>query len=845
MGELQFDQALLDEVAHRLDLRDPNMEAIRSVALLTSQHYDVDQKPGPYECIVDSATGVGKTYVMAGLMEYLAGTETPARNFLLLAPGRTIRDKSIHNFTRGHRKSLTEGLRSRPVVITAENFDTEAAFDSMKNPAITKLYVFTVQALTSATGEGRATHDFDENLGMSFYEHLAGLDDLVILADEYHCYRGPAFSKTIDNLDPELVIGLTATPAKRDEKLIAFRYPLSGAIADRLVKSPLLVARRDDRRDPLTQLLDGVNLLRIKARLADAYCQEQGLPPVNPAMLVIAQTIAEAEEYRDLIDSSSFDGGAWVGTTLLVHSKLTGDEKENALAELDAVEDPNSRVRVILNVGMLKEGWDVKNVYVIASMRASASEVMTEQTLGRGLRLPFGSYTGIEMLDTLDVLAHEKYQDLLKKRDVLNQAFINWETRAAVRRLADGSTVVRKEVSGDEGDVIGPPFATTTDPTGDTTENSGGPPSKPTTVGDADNDLHGVVDMDARTRQAELDAEQIVAPIDYEPLVGRPKILIPKIESIAQTAAVSLNDIDLADYGTFEALGRALVHDNTDELRRTRITATRKGDKIVMGTETAQDSVQAALSLDIPLDESRKGLVKRILSVPGVQTRAAEVGAAERIVSTLIAAMGADAGAFLSVFGARAGQQLVERVTRAVREASSAQVTYEDDVTQVALDKKRTARKAQSAGHADGSFSKATAFNGWEKNLYSHAWFDTKPEFDAANAIDNPKNDVIVWARLHINDVPITWTGEGRRYNPDFVVIEEVNGLRIGWLVETKMNREIDHHEVIAKRKAARKWANTVNAFPDVEVEWRYLLLREDDVYDAQGSWEQMKGFGS
>jgi len=41
---------------------------------------------------------------------------------------------------------------------------------------------------------------------------------------------------------------------------------------------------------------------------------------------------------------------------------------------------------------MLKEGWDVKNVYVIVSLRASVSEILTEQTLGRGLRLPFGAY---------------------------------------------------------------------------------------------------------------------------------------------------------------------------------------------------------------------------------------------------------------------------------------------------------------------------------------------------------------------------------------------------------------------------------------------------------------------
>ena len=70
MGELQFDKNLLAEVSHRLDLRDPNRQAIRSVALFTSQHYDVEGKPGPYECIVDLATGVGKTYVIAELKEY-------------------------------------------------------------------------------------------------------------------------------------------------------------------------------------------------------------------------------------------------------------------------------------------------------------------------------------------------------------------------------------------------------------------------------------------------------------------------------------------------------------------------------------------------------------------------------------------------------------------------------------------------------------------------------------------------------------------------------------------------------------------------------------------------------
>ncbi len=61
-------------------------------------------------------------------------------------------------------------------------------------------------------------------------------------------------------------------------------------------------------------------------------------------------------------------------------------------------------MRVIVSVDMLKEGWDVKNIYVICSFRASISEALTEQTLGRTLRLPWGAYTDVELLDIVEVL---------------------------------------------------------------------------------------------------------------------------------------------------------------------------------------------------------------------------------------------------------------------------------------------------------------------------------------------------------------------------------------------------------------------------------------------------------
>lgn len=831
MGELNVDEALLTEVAERLDLRETNRKAIESVLLRSSMHYDVDGLDGPFECIVDSATGVGKTYVLAGLMEYLALASSPAKNFLVIAPGRTIRNKTIRNFTPGDKKSLTAAMRSQPYLITAENFDSPATRSIMADESKTKVYVFTVQALTSKTGDGRATHEFQEGLGSSFYDWLAGLDDLVILADEHHCYRGPAFSKTIRELNPEVVVGLTATPPKADEALVAYRYPLAAAIAHELVKTPVIVGRKDDRTDVETKLLDGVGLLRKKEAVAQRYCQENGLDPVNPVMLVVAKDIDEATEFRNVLDSVSFDGGAWVNKTLLVHSKLTGDEKEEALAALEDVEEPNSPVRIIINVGMLKEGWDVKNVYVIASMRASVSEVLTEQTLGRGLRLPFGKYTNIDFLNTLEVLAHERYEALLEKRKGLNQAFVDYYTYAATRVLPDGTVTVVTEHEDVDVQVIPdreqPPE---TRPAG---------ADRPAAVV-----ADPIVDIDTRTEQATTEADDEDHLIDYKPLEGRESIFIPKITQVQKPAAVSLNDIDEDDYGRFDRLGQTLTRDFSNDLKRTKLIGQVRGNEATLGVEAAE-AMEATLAFDIPLEESRKAMLNRVMDIKGVQRRPTEVGAAARIVDHVIAAMGDDAGASLSAFGDRCAARLTSEVSSVLHAASSARVEFDEEVSLIALDKTRKARKKRVAGHADGGFDKAIAFNGWEKSLYSHAWFDTRPEYKVANALDDPKNTVVVWARLHINDVPITWNAEGRQYNPDFVVIEEIDGTRHGWLVETKADRDMTADEVVSKRRAARRWTNVVNAAPQVDgVQWHYLLLGEKDVEDAQGNWEFLKGFG-
>jgi type III restriction enzyme len=69
---------------------------------------------------------------------------------------------------------------------------------------------------------------------------------------------------------------------------------------------------------------------------------------------------------------------------------------------------------VVIHVNKLKEGWDVRNLYTIVPLRASASDILTEQTLGRGLRLPYGVRTGVEAVDTLTVIAHDRFDEVIK-----------------------------------------------------------------------------------------------------------------------------------------------------------------------------------------------------------------------------------------------------------------------------------------------------------------------------------------------------------------------------------------------------------------------------------------------
>ena len=92
---------------------------------------------------------------------------------------------------------------------------------------------------------------------------------------------------------------------------------------------------------------------------------------------------------------------------------MKGDESEENIRLLLSIEHTQNPVEIVLHVYKLKEGWDVNNLFTIIPLNAAKSDILAMQTIGRGLRLPFGQTTGNEDIDTLDIVAHDHYRELV------------------------------------------------------------------------------------------------------------------------------------------------------------------------------------------------------------------------------------------------------------------------------------------------------------------------------------------------------------------------------------------------------------------------------------------------
>lgn len=268
----------------------------------------------------------------------------------------------------------------------------------------------------------------NEVLGDSFFRMLSELDDLVLIMDESHHYRAEKGAKALNELKPLIGLELTATPlVKSGSKQIPFKnvvyeYPLSKAIEDGYTRTPYAVTRADvafynfgeEQLDKL-MLNDGILCHENAKRRLECYAQKHDVKKVKPFMLVVCQNTEHATWVENYVKSKEFCDGRYENKTITIHSKLKGSESDFNTKMLLDVERAENPVEIVIHVNMLKEGWDVNNLYTIVPLRTAASKIMREQMVGRGLRLPYGERTKDKDVDAVMLTAHDKFNDILEE----------------------------------------------------------------------------------------------------------------------------------------------------------------------------------------------------------------------------------------------------------------------------------------------------------------------------------------------------------------------------------------------------------------------------------------------
>lgn len=440
----------VNAISGRLSLRPPqrqSLEILDRITEITPPGKEVDVKAAleiiesEFPSVTDFerqfvslcfalATGVGKTRLMGAFVSYLHLAHGIS-NFFVLAPNLTIYNKLIADFTPNTAKYVFKGIaefaQEAPEIITGDNYEAKAGtlFDQVLR---CRINIFNISKINSEVRGGKSPRikRLSEYIGESYFEYLAALPDLVLLMDESHRYRASAGVRAINELRPILGLELTATPFVETSKgTVAFKnviydYALGRAIEDGFVKEPAVVTRKNFSPSGMSKeaierlkLDDGIRLHeQTKVRL-ETFARETDREIVKPFVLVIARDISHAEQLLKLIQSGDFFEGRYKDKVIQVDSSKTGAKEEEMIERLLKVEHTEEPTEVVIHVNMLKEGWDVTNLYTIVPLRAANARILIEQSIGRGLRLPYGKRVGVEAVDRLSIVAHDKFQEIV------------------------------------------------------------------------------------------------------------------------------------------------------------------------------------------------------------------------------------------------------------------------------------------------------------------------------------------------------------------------------------------------------------------------------------------------
>ena len=376
------------------------------------------------------ATGVGKTRLIGAVMAYLFIAKE-SQNFVIVSPRSEIVRKflAICGGGEGDYIFVDPSLVDYPSLFQ----QTSSVGDYDQNSMFAggpRIWVLSPQALTANNARMKNKGEFDS---CSPVEYLQKLDDLVIFFDESHhlgldAEEDSIWRTELTSLNPKMIIGTTASIEEGQNNII-YSYPLNRCLNEhkytkfvRIMPDKKSDVMSDEEYDHLT-LRFALQQLEIKQKYINDYCRLNNITQkVKATMLVACVDILHAEATTKWLQNYLESRSA----VLLVHSKLNENEFVPALKSIERVESP---VKIVVNVGMLNEGWDVSNIYVIVPLRTMASTTLVTQIMGRGLRLPFGEQVGDIEVDTLDVLCfgRETMQEIIT--NLINKGFGTGDNR--------------------------------------------------------------------------------------------------------------------------------------------------------------------------------------------------------------------------------------------------------------------------------------------------------------------------------------------------------------------------------------------------------------------------------
>ncbi len=901
---------VLNAVTGRLSLRPPQAESLsrlaRSIAaapellgherdlsallnILKAEFVTLEdfERDFPSFCFA-LATGVGKTRLMGAFITYLHLAHG-INNFFVLAPNLTIYDKLIADFTPNTPKYVFKGIaefaQQPPEIITGDNYEQRAANVQSNLLSPVTINIFNIAKISSEVRGGKEPRikRMREVLGDSYFNYLANLSDLVLLMDESHRYRASAGVRSINELKPLFGLELTATPFVEASagKTVPFKnvvmdYPLARAMEDGFVKEPAVVTQRNfDARAHTpediekTKLEDGVRLHETTKVELLTYARENGVKVVKPFMLVIARDTTHAGQLLALLESEPFHGGRYRGKVIQVDSSRTGAEEEEMVRRLLAVESVDEPTEIVIHVNMLKEGWDVTNLYTIVPLRAANARTLIEQSIGRGLRLPYGKRTGVAAVDRLNIVAHDKFQEII---DEANRADSPIRLKQVILDApsADDNKVSVQVGSGAMTRLgLADAPSVTLSSTENGADSNSGPAPTPVFATDAERQAARIV-MDVIGR---YEVKRDLVPTSsalLKPEVQR-EILAEVTERLRPLQGSLIADVDETqiklDLAAVVAKTTEIVVQQTIDIPRIAVVPT---GEVTTGFHPFQLDVG-----QLHLQPGEREIVGQMLRTNEQFTLASEVGLKEArledyIVHALVDFDDIDYFTHADLLYDLSGQlvrhllgylsedearSVLDRDRRLIAREIHAQMmahfweqatSYEVQVSRGFTELKPcnyTATAGQTAHHfretvTETSRIKQMLFGGFARCLYPLQKFDSDTERRFAIILER---DASKWFKPAKGQFQIYYKvgTEQPEYIPDFVA-ETDSSI---YMVETKARADVDTQEVQAKADSAARWckhasdhATEVGTKP-----WRYLLLPHDEVTESKSMSDYLR----